>query len=182
MSSYCTRGLNMNGTENPRSRGTDSLDVFLPGGRFMPRVVKAKRITAHQVRLEESNHMRDCCLVSSHSPPPSPHPVALCRAFWRGSNGAVMQENPRWMKTCSLPHHLPSSVGSHAGGPGDVSWSVSGPRRADWLPVVLRRRLFIPRPVEAERITDHEMMGVNAIRLLDCCVVYLYLHYRHRRK
>jgi hypothetical protein len=79
---------------NPRSRGTDSLDVFLPGGHFRPRVVKAKRITAHQVRREESNHLLDCCLVSSHAPL-HPYPVALCRAFWRGSNGAAMQENPR---------------------------------------------------------------------------------------
>jgi hypothetical protein len=39
--------------------------------------VKAKRITAHQGRLEESNHLWDCGLVSSHSPLHR-HPVALC--------------------------------------------------------------------------------------------------------
>jgi hypothetical protein len=71
----------------------DSRDVFLSGGHFMPCVGKVTHITAHQGRLEEPNHLLDCCLVSAHLPL---HPVPCC-------TGPSLLEEQRRSGVIALP-------------------------------------------------------------------------------
>ena len=166
----------------PRSRSGGSLDVFLCSRRFMLTYGCSRgrqRPSGEAGGVRTFDGPRAC--LPALAPLSRPR---LCSAepFREEQRRSCAIELPVGEGMISSAHRSATCAVPCCGRPGSrssrVPWSTGTP----WRNVTLRRRRFVPCTVEAERITDHEVMRVHAIYLPDHCVADLHLHHRHRSK